>query len=36
MSFSAHHASKNLMLHQSFIKELESIGVLNRALEFLH
>lgn len=35
MSFSAFHANKNLSLHANFIKELESIGLLNRQVEFL-
>lgn len=35
MSFSAHAASKNLGLHTSYIKELESLGLLNRQVEFL-
>ena len=35
MSFTAYHSIKNIGLHQSYIKELESIGILNRKLEFL-
>ncbi|HEX4046147.1 MAG TPA: NAD-glutamate dehydrogenase domain-containing protein, partial [Gammaproteobacteria bacterium] len=35
MSFSAFHAAKNLGLHQNYIKELETLGVLNRKVEFL-
>lgn len=35
MSFSAYHASRNIGLHQSYIKELTSLGVLNRKIEFL-
>ena len=35
MSFTAFHANKNIGLHQSFIKELESQGSLDRQLEFL-
>lgn len=35
MSYSASHAIKNIGLHTSYIKELESIGILNRAVEFL-
>lgn len=35
MSFSAHHARRNLTLHQNYIRDLESLGVLNRHVEFL-
>lgn len=35
MSFTAFHANKNIGLHQAYIKELESIGILNRKVEFL-
>ena len=35
MSFSAFHAKKNIGLHTSYIKELETFGVLNRQVEFL-
>ena len=35
MSFSAFHASKNMGLHQNYIKDLESQGHLKRRLEFL-
>ncbi len=35
MSFSAFHAEKNLGLHINYINELESLGVLNRKVEFL-
>ncbi len=35
MSFSAFHAKKNVGLHQEYIKELESSGILNRRVEFL-
>ena len=35
MSFSAFHAKKNVGLHTSYIKELESLGILNRQVEFL-
>lgn len=35
MSFSAYHAKKNIGLHTSYIKELESLGILKRKVEFL-
>jgi glutamate dehydrogenase len=35
MSFSAYHSRKNIGLHTNYIKELESIGILNRKVEFL-
>ena len=35
MSFSAFHAKSNIGLHQNYIKELETLGVLNRKVEFL-
>lgn len=35
MSFSAYHAKKNIGLHANYIKELESVGILNRKVEFL-
>lgn len=35
LSFTAYHASKNISLHQSYIKELESLGIIKRKLEFL-
>ena len=35
MSFSAYHAKVNMNLHQSYIKELETLGFLNRQIEFL-
>ncbi len=35
MSFSAFHAKKNIGLHQSYIKELQTLKVLNRKVEFL-
>jgi glutamate dehydrogenase len=35
MSFTAFHSNRNIGLHQSYIKELESQGNLKRKLEFL-
>lgn len=35
MSISAFYAKRNIGLHQAYIKELESIGILNRQVEFL-
>ena len=35
MSFSAFHAKKNITLHQSYLSELESQGILKRKVEFL-
>ena len=35
MSFSAFHAKRNIGLHTSYIKELETLGVLDRQVEFL-
>lgn len=35
MSFAAFHSAHNIGLHISYIHELETLGVLNRALEFL-
>lgn len=35
MSFSAYAAIKNLGLHTNYIKELESLGLINRQVEFL-
>ncbi len=35
MSFSAYAARKNMTLHTNYIKELETLGILNRAVEFL-
>src|SRR5690606_16550661 len=35
MSFSAFHAQKNVGLHQNYIKELESIGLLNIHVEHI-
>jgi glutamate dehydrogenase len=35
MSFSAYAAVKNLSLHTNYIKELESLGLINRQVEFL-
>ncbi len=35
MSFSAYHSRKNISLHTSYIKELETLGIINRKVEFL-
>lgn len=35
MSISASSANKNLVLHSEYIKELETLGLINRAVEFL-
>lgn len=35
MSFSAYHAKKNIGLHTNYIKELESLGIINRKVERL-
>lgn len=35
MSFSAEHAKKNINLHANYIKELETLGIINRQLEYL-
>ncbi|MBA3661295.1 MAG: NAD-glutamate dehydrogenase [Gammaproteobacteria bacterium] len=35
MSFSAFHAKQNMGLHINYIKELETLGILNREIEFL-
>lgn len=35
MSISAYSANKNISLHENYIKELETIGFLNRLVEFL-
>lgn len=35
MSFSAHHAKKNIGLHIEYIKELEAHGILKRRVEFM-
>lgn len=35
MSYSAFHAKQNIGLHINYIKDLESLGVLNREVEFL-
>lgn len=35
MSFSAFHASKNIGLHQSYLHDLENLGIINRKVEFL-
>lgn len=35
MSFSAYHAKRNIGLHQSYIKSLQTQGVLDREVEFL-
>lgn len=35
MSFSAFHSVKNIALYSNYLKELESIGLLNRQVEFL-
>lgn len=35
MSFTAFHAKKNIGLHSAYIKELENVGLLNRAVEFI-
>lgn len=35
MSFSAFHAKKNIGLHTNYIKELETLGILNRQVEAL-
>ena len=35
MSYSAYRAKKNIGLHAEYIKDLESKGILHRAVEFL-
>lgn len=35
MSIAAFYAKRNIGLHQTYIKEMESLGILNRSLEYL-
>ena len=35
MSFASFHSNKNINLHASYLKELETLGVLDREVEFL-